>query len=108
MLCTSSQPEPSTQPPCTRTTFNPFVFFTARRSRNQRVRRSCLRRMWLFKDTHLWKKEQERRAAVYREASRRHCWGAVWVRPPGHAWHAALDRVRGGDEPVPLEQPGSA
>src|SRR5713226_3512546 len=27
MLCTPSQPEPSTQPPWTRTTFKPFVFF---------------------------------------------------------------------------------
>src|SRR5882672_156243 len=29
MLCTPSQPEPSTQPPWTRTTFNPFVFSMA-------------------------------------------------------------------------------
>src|SRR6266851_10401587 len=30
ILCTSSQPEPSTQPPCTTTTFNRFVFFIER------------------------------------------------------------------------------
>src|SRR5260370_39899607 len=30
MLCTPSQPEPSTQPPWTTTTFNPFVFFIER------------------------------------------------------------------------------
>src|SRR5450759_2972618 len=74
----------------------------ARRSRNQRVRRFCLRRMW-FVEGPLSKKGQKRRAAVYREASRRDCWDTVWVRPAGLAWHAALDRVRGGDAPVPVE-----
>src|SRR5712691_2258393 len=44
----------------------------------KRMRRSCLRRMWLFED-HSSEKGQERRAQVYRQASRPNFWGAVWI-----------------------------
>ena len=44
----------------------------------KRMRRSCLRRMWLFED-HSSEKGQERRAQVYRQASRPNLWGAVWI-----------------------------
>src|SRR5713101_2495934 len=72
-----------------------------------KMRRSCLRRMWLFEEPDL-EGEQERRAAVYRQAPRADFGSAVWIRPAGLAWHAAVDRAYAGDESVPLEQPDSA
>src|SRR6266851_5599870 len=51
---------------------------------------------------------QERRAAVYREASGPDCGCIVRFRPPGLAWHPTLDRIRPGHEPVSLEQSDSA
>ena len=60
---------------------------TARRSRNRRVRRSCLRKMRLFQDNTSGGR-QERRAAVYREAPEPDCRCAVRFRPAGLARHS--------------------
>src|ERR1700694_6282394 len=51
---------------------------------------------------------QERRAAVYREAPGPDCGCIVRFRPPGLAWHPALDRLRPGHEPVSVGQPSFA
>src|SRR6266567_727588 len=72
-----------------------------------KTRRSCLRRMWLFETT-LQEKGQERRAAVYREAPGPDCGCIVRFRPAGLARDSTLNRLRPGDEPVSLGQPGFA
>src|SRR6266852_8178015 len=71
------------------------------------MRRSCLRKMRLSKTTHR-EGVQERRAAVYREAPGPDCGCIVRFRPPGLARHSTLDRLRPGDEPVSVGQPGFA
>ncbi len=61
--------------------------------------------MWLFKDPHPRKEDQERRAAVYRETPGPDLRSTVRIRSSLVAWHAPIDCPRAGDEPVPLEQP---
>src|SRR6266849_4497371 len=63
--------------------------------------------MWLFQDVTSGG-TQKRRAAVYREAPGPDCGRIVRFRPPGLAGHPTLDRLRPGDEPVSVGQPGFA
>src|SRR6266480_1122357 len=71
------------------------------------MRRFCLRKMRLFKEDTSGG-SQKRRAVVYREALKADCGCLVRFRPPGLTRDSTLDRIRAGDEPVFMGQPGFA